>query len=492
MKRRSVLLVVAAVAVIAATAGWVAGRTIRSPASAAANAAAPAPSRITVPVERRALSQNVVVRGDVELADSVQVKVDAAIAGGGPAIVTAAPVAEGSALVEGTLLLEVAERPVVLLAGELPMFRTLSLGSRGDDVAQFEASLARLGFDPGPQDALFDAGTEAAVRAWYTQLGYAPVGPTTAEAQRLRDAQDAVDAAQKALSDVGIAESERLQLLGAIDDAIAAAAQARATGAPEAEIARLDRQITIAEASYAERTTVDASAQQQTLDAALAELARVRNETGVKVPAAEVVFVKTMPRKLDRLGVSRGDAIGTNPVAEISSATVRIRSAVAAEDRPLLAAGDRVRVEEEGLGIDLGGTIIELADKTGGTGVPAGKYSMIVEPDTFDPAQLGINVKLTAAVQATEGEVLAVPLAALFATADGSAQVEVEDAPDQPPRGGTVRTGLSADGFVEVGALEGDLEAGDRVVVGRDQPAGGASAGEGSAGPDEADESADG
>ncbi|MEZ5235608.1 MAG: peptidoglycan-binding protein [Acidimicrobiales bacterium] len=494
MKRRNVLLVVVAVAVLAAGAGWLAGRAIESPRSAADGAVAPPPSRITVPVEQRALSQNVVVRGDVELADAVEVKVDPAIAGGGPAIVTGAPVPEGSELVEGNVLLEVAERPVVLLNGELPMFRTLGLNSRGDDVAQLEASLGRLGFDPGPQDALFDASTETAVRAWYTQLGYAPVGPTAAESERLRNAEATVDSAQRALSSVGISQSERLQLLGAIDDAVAAANQARANGADPAEITRLDRQVEIARVSYNERTAVDTSAQQQALDAALAELARVRAETGIKVPAAEVVFVKTMPRRLDQLSVARGDTIGTGAVAALSNASVRIRSSVAAEDRPLLAVGARVRVEEEGLGIDVEGTITELADKTGGTGVPAGKYAMVVEPDTFDGALLGVNVKLTVPIQSTAGEVLAVPLAAVFATADGSAKVEVEEEPDQPTRLVAVRTGLSADGYVEIASLDGPLAVGDRVVVGRD--AGGAATG-GSTAPDtgtdaETDENSDG
>ena len=145
-----------------------------------------------------------------------------------------------------------------------------------------------------------------------------------------------------------------------------------------------------------------------------------------------------------------------------------IRSAVSAEDRPLLKIGDTVRIEEEGLGIDVEGKIIELADKAGGTDVPTGKFAMRIQPDSFDPTQLGVNVKLTVPIQSTAGDVLAVPLAALFATADGSAKVEVEDAPDKPTRFVTVKTGLSADGYVEVTALEGTLAKGNRVVVGRD------------------------
>jgi hypothetical protein len=63
--------------------------------------------------------------------------------------------------------------------------------------------------------------------------------------------------------------------------------------------------------------------------------------------------------------------------------------------------------------------------------------------------------------------VTAVPVAALSAGADGSARVDVEDTPGGALRTVKVRTGLSAQGFVEVTALEGTLEVGDRVVVGR-------------------------
>ncbi|MFN0029137.1 MAG: peptidoglycan-binding protein [Acidimicrobiales bacterium] len=466
MRRRSSLVVVTVVAVLAAAIGWFAGQQIESPSSAASRAQAPAPSRITVPVESRTLSQRVVVRGDAQLADSVQIKVDTAIAGGGPAIVTGVPVAEETQLTEGTVLLEVAERPVVVLHGELPMFRTLGLTSRGDDVAQLEASLARLGFDPGPQDALFDTATETAVRAWYSQLGYAPVTPTVTELERLRTAQAAVTAAQRALDAMGIGEAERLQLVGAIDDARAAAAEARAAGAPEAELIRLDRAVVIAEAQYAERVSGDRTDQRRALTEAEAELAVVRQQTGLRVPAAEVVFLRSMPRKLDQLLVQRGDVVGTSAVAEVSSASLRIVSALSAADRPLLSVGTKVRIEEEGLGIDLEGTVTELADEAGGTGVPKGKYAMIAEPATTDNMLPGVNVKLTAAVQSTAGDVLAVPLAALFATADGSARVEIEDSPDLPTRMVTVKTGLSADGYVEVRPLQGELAKGDRVVVG--------------------------
>jgi hypothetical protein len=63
--------------------------------------------------------------------------------------------------------------------------------------------------------------------------------------------------------------------------------------------------------------------------------------------------------------------------------------------------------------------------------------------------------------------VLAVPLAAVSAGADGSSRVEVDNG-DDTTTVLKVTTGLSAEGFVEIRPGEARLDAGDRVVVGRD------------------------
>ena len=61
---------------------------------------------------------------------------------------------------------------------------------------------------------------------------------------------------------------------------------------------------------------------------------------------------------------------------------------------------------------------------------------------------------------------MAVPAAALYATADGSTRVEVEDS-DGTLRTVTVETGLAAGGLVEITPINGDIAVGDLVVVGR-------------------------
>jgi hypothetical protein len=83
----------------------------------------------------------------------------------------------------------------------------------------------------------------------------------------------------------------------------------------------------------------------------------------------------------------------------------------------------------------------------------------------------------TIAVESTEGEVLAVPVAALSVAGDGSTRVQVQGA-DGKTRTVPVNAGLSAKGMVAVTPVRGDLAPGDLVVVGR---SGGGPAGKGAA-----------
>ena len=66
-KRSNARVAIAALAglIVLVGVGSIAARQIRSPAQIAADTAAPAASRITAPVERRALATEVIVRGTV-------------------------------------------------------------------------------------------------------------------------------------------------------------------------------------------------------------------------------------------------------------------------------------------------------------------------------------------------------------------------------------------------------------------------------------------
>jgi len=219
--RRVAALAVAALIALAIV-GWAAARQIRSPAQVAADTASPQPAPITVPVERRTLSTEVIVRGTVRFGAAQPAVLATSRVKQGSDIVTRAPRRKAE-LGTGDVAMAVDGRPVFVLPGALPMSRDLHEGVDGPDVLQLERALARMGFPPGPVDGRYDAGTEAGVSNFYLRQGWAPFGPTDLQLEQLRTAQTAAAQARDA----------HLQALNSID-------QAKTATPAEVEQARLD------------------------------------------------------------------------------------------------------------------------------------------------------------------------------------------------------------------------------------------------------------
>ncbi|MET0147182.1 MAG: peptidoglycan-binding protein [Ilumatobacteraceae bacterium] len=199
-RRRRWAIAVVAIAAASAIGGAVVGSRLQSPADAANERDAPPASRITVGVESRTLSSTLTLAGDISFAQPTEITLagSVAIAEGETAVVTRVPALD-AAVVEGDALLEVSGRPVIVLQGALPMYRSIGPGARGSDVNQLESALARLGFDPGPIDDVYDAATEAAVDAFYASRGMTSAGPSAADDARLQDLRDRVTEADKSL-----------------------------------------------------------------------------------------------------------------------------------------------------------------------------------------------------------------------------------------------------------------------------------------------------
>jgi peptidoglycan hydrolase-like protein with peptidoglycan-binding domain len=81
---------------------------------------------------------------------------------------------------QGDVLYTVDGSPVVALDGALPAWRSLSTSSAdGADIAQLEASLVALGYDPAQKVAVdnhFDSATRTMVKAWQQGLGVKATG----------------------------------------------------------------------------------------------------------------------------------------------------------------------------------------------------------------------------------------------------------------------------------------------------------------------------
>lgn len=592
-RRRRVALAVLVAAVLAGAAGMWIGSQIESPADRAAARGAPTPSLVTVPVERRQLTSEVVLSGEVAYNEPLSVTLAGAVGldPGETAVVTELREV-GTDVQEGDVLLEVTTRPVFVLQGELPMYRRLVIGTEGPDVAQLEQAMARLGYDPGTVDTAFDASTAAAVEQMYADAGYAAEGPSDEQRTEITAAREAVTAAERTLADARKAlddaqkprpESERLQLEQSVDDARRAVAAAReaaqaarveqdqlvasaraardtaqtvrdaaatvsdAAHAPGAidpdtgepytpeRIAALDVAAAEAQQSYTEaetqlvvaeqaRTpainTADAAigaaeAQRRIAEAQLAEgtadpddgplraaittaetalstaqteLAELEATAGMRISPGEVVFAPVLPANLTETYVALGSAVD-GPVGMLTTSETLVRARVARADAGLVAVGSEVEVEIRDAGVSLTGTVLSvgepqqqqpgIGERPGGEspgGSDSGRMEVVVVPgpDVDIGQYMFYGARVRVPIDATDGEVLVVPVAALTVGPDEVSQVEVERAAATDERPAEteivpVTVGLTAGGLAEVAPIEaGALEEGDRVVIGVD------------------------
>lgn len=476
------LWIVAACAVVSLVAGLLIGHFLISPAEADGDT--PEPGLVTVPVEFGSLSNDVTLRADVGYADAVEVTIDTT-GTEGRAVVTGQVPAVGATFTPLSIALEVAGRPVIVLPGELPAYRTLRVGVSGPDVLQLKQALASIGINPGDAASdLFDGATADAVGQLYAQAGY-PAPSTGEEAtasvrsaeDAVRSANDSVSQAQAALDAAGSGPSkvDSWQADVKVAQAEQALADAKATGEGvqqaewDLQTARLERdQLWAAKNTGAEQAMLDSAYAQ--VDAANEALETARESVLPFLPSSEVLYLTELPRRVDAVNVKRGDTVSGSSMT-VSGATVRLTGAAAEADARLLTAG------AEG--------VFELPDGTEHRAVisalNAGKdskarWEVLLDPDPLTTEQIqqlqGSNVRVKIAVGATDGDVLSVPLAALTAGPGGESRVEVvesdpREGEDAETRIVVVKTGLAARGAVEVTSIEGELEEGELVVVGR-------------------------
>ncbi|MGH3384240.1 MAG: peptidoglycan-binding protein [Nocardioidaceae bacterium] len=185
MRRRTLLLVVAATVLLSSLTTWIASAQIRSPAEIAARTAAPDASPILVPVVKRKLATKVVSRGTAHYGSPHELLVPSSELKSGPQVITSLPRA-GSVIDEGRVLLTISGRPVFLFDGARPAYRDLGPGMTGKDVAQLEQALKRSGVNPGRVDGRYDEATGRAVTALYNRRGYHPLVATDQQLESVR------------------------------------------------------------------------------------------------------------------------------------------------------------------------------------------------------------------------------------------------------------------------------------------------------------------
>lgn len=362
---------------------------VRTPQQAAAGSQPPAPAPITAPVERRVLRERITLRGVVKAPPERAFGVRSSL-GSQTLVVTANPLRRGAPVAEGAAAIEVSGRPLLALAGPVPMYRDIHVGDRGRDVLQLQAALSRLGMAPGAATGVATAQTAAAMARLYRTRGYEPAaaaappgaaGDAGAPGDRPRDG-----------------EAERPPALVAAQSelAFAPALPARLTHAQRVGSQPSERTIALARGVpfvHATASVEQAQAVRRGRRVRLT-LASGRSATG------EVVRVRRMP-----------------PSAETGGATLRVSIR---PRRPL----------------------------------PARSVGQ----------ELSVTVTVARAGGRQSGWVV-VPLAAVFARADGSSSVVVLER-DGRRRRVVVEAGRSIEGYVAVRPSAGTLSAGERVVVG--------------------------
>jgi peptidoglycan hydrolase-like protein with peptidoglycan-binding domain len=278
---------------------------------------------------------------------------------------------------------------------------------------------------------------------------------TTAYKTRL-EGQAAVLAAERAAAQVG----RKIEL-----------GQAAVTAARMAEkAARLEGERAVRAALDAQALAgLDARLANQRAHQLAADLAFARKKLGVQVPVDELVFIRTLPVRVEEIKAAVG-AAATGPVLSVTDNQLSIDSTLALEAAPLVKPGMKVTIDEPALAVSATGVVQQVASTPGTRGADGFHIYFEVRVDPTSVPLEGFSVRLTIPIKSTNGAVTAVPVSALSLAADGSSRVQVQD------NGGlayvVVVPGLAADGFVEVTPRSGKLEPGQLVVVGYNQPKG--------------------
>jgi hypothetical protein len=188
-----------------------------------------------------------------------------------------------------------------------------------------------------------------------------------------------------------------------------------------------------------------------------------RAESGVQLPADEVIFVPATPLRIAELPVAVG-APPSGPLVTVTNSFVVIDGFLPVEQAGLVREGAKVLIDEPALGINATGEVSRVAERPGTDG--ADGFHVFFEVAVQEPpaALIGASVRLTVPIKSTRKAELTVPLNAVSLGPDGGSRVQRSAGKEfnfVP-----VRTGLSADGYVSVIARDGTLTAGDLVVIG--------------------------
>lgn len=327
--------------------------------------------------------------------------------------------------------------------------RELSIYSDpGDDIRQLEKNLRDLGYDPDDEltiDNTFDQATADAVARWERDLGIDVNGVVELEQFSMDTESDAVTHVAAIIGDMQLGRE------------LSVHAQ------PGEDIRMLEENL--AALGYDEGLTVDDIYDEATAEAVARWEADLGNEADGIVQVGQVVAVPEGATVGD-VHVEPGEwAAYGRPLLDLLVTRRVVTAQLPVDDADLLAEGDSVEVELPD-GTTVAGVVTEIstiarADQASGDTVLDVTIALAAFESELELSAAPVEINVVSSVAE---DVLAAPVSALLALAEGGYALEVIN-PDGRTRLVAVETGEYADSWVEV---SGDgLSEGMEVVVAR-------------------------
>lgn len=363
---------------------------------------------------------------------------------------------DGTAVEQGNVLFEIDGEPVVALYGEVPAYRTMrdlrSDNMTGADVAQLEAALVALGYDPDGTvtvDDEFTDATEKMVERWQKDIG-------------------AVDDGTVDLGDVvfvpGPTEVVAVHLTpgDTVSDGRAVLGLAGDKPLSGRDVAQLEAALSALGYDADGAMAVDDTFTAETKSAVIEWQTAVGLEPDGVLSLGEVVFLPEAVRVAARVTSTGSPVSPGGPVLTVTASRIVVTADLPAQDQDILAVGDSVEVELPN-GTRAPGRVDEIASVAALTqaGETVFKVTILLDDPSvagdLDEAPVDVDV-VTDSVE----NVVAVPVTALLALAEGGYAVELQTGL-QSTRLIAVEPGFFADGLVEITA--GEILPGDLVVI---------------------------
>ncbi|UCN15017.1 hypothetical protein LFM56_01415 [Cellulomonas iranensis] len=397
------------------------------------------PTVVTADVRSATLTTR--YEGDGTFSAGGVVAVHVAPPSGMTAVVTAAPRSTGDVAEWCSPVVEVSGRPVLVLHGDIPPHRDLTVGDTGADVRRLQSALRECG-QHVTVDGSFGQATAAALTQVYRRAGYAPVTSALSALQPMD-----LTSAEVASPDGGGTASTVEQVLP----------KSVTTGSEHTDLAEpfttVDREPPLTPPAPASGPTALPSPSPSPAPTVLA-------------PRGELLFVPSPPRVASVAATGLPPA--GSPLVTLTLEGDRFRFALSAAQRAAVTAGTTVVVSRAGWSETT--TLPDLPDvpTIDDTGSPTYPVELVLTTGA-PSASYGQPGRFDITVGSPDPYELVVPVSAVYDTSDGTVVLRATGADGSTPalpEKVKVRVVASAEGHVALEVVSGSLHAGDQVVVG--------------------------